>query len=71
MTFESEKYIVFADNGNRILTRKGFRKINKINGCTIRLFNTATECKYFIENHVTYYRLDVEIRKVNVTYEVV
>ena len=72
MTFESEKYIVFTDNGNRIFTHKGFRRIDKLNNNTIRLFDYITNAKEYLEKHVAYYKqIEIEFKKVKITYEVI
>lgn len=66
---ETTKYIVYTDEGKRILTSKGFRRLEKLNNSTIRLFNTVCDAKYFLNKHVTYYKLKVDFKKVKVSYE--
>lgn len=72
MTFTSTKYIVFTDNGNRVFTHKGFRKLDKLNNNTIRLFNFINDAKDYLEKHVAYYKqIEIEFKRVKVTYEVI
>jgi hypothetical protein len=66
---EAIKYIVA--NSERILTYKGFKHLDKINQSTIRLFNSVSDARLFLDKHVTYYRLPVEFKKVRVSYEVI
>jgi hypothetical protein len=70
MVFESEKIVIFADEGNRILTHKGFKKINSFNNYTIRLFNHIQEAKDYLNKYVSFSRLEVEFKKVKINYEV-
>lgn len=66
---ETTKYIIFADEGKRVLTSKGFKSVEKLNNSTIRLFNSVCDAKYFLNKHITYLKLKVEFKKVKISYE--
>ena len=69
MNIQSIKFIGVCDE--RILTHKGFKKLEKINNHTIRLFNAAHEVKQYLENKMYSKSYNVAPVKIKVTYEVI
>lgn len=69
MKIETIKFIGVCDE--RILTHKGFKKLEKINNHTIRLFNAGHEIKQYLEDKMYSKRYKVTPVKIKVTYEVI
>lgn len=67
---EFKRYVVYNIDETKILTQCGFKYVDKLNLCNIKLFNTPTIIKAYFENHKTYRKLKYVVKKVIVNYEV-
>ena len=68
---KSVKYIVLNKDEKRILSYNGFKAVNDKKDYTIKLFNSRTAAKDFLDNHRLYSKLELKIKRVRVTYELI
>ena len=66
---EYDRYVAFSTDNVKILTQGGFKRVNGMKDCTIKLFHSPSDLKEYFANHKTYYKVKYNIKRVRISYQ--